>query len=68
MSNASLNKDDVYVLDKVAGVYMWVGAEASRLKIAKALDLASKMKMEHGCAIPVQVLGNYSLSLEVGFF
>jgi hypothetical protein len=57
LSNASLNKDDVYVLDKVQGVYMWIGGEASRLKIAKALDLAARMKMEHGCPIPVQVLG-----------
>lgn len=36
---------------------MWIGASASRIKTAKALDLASKMKTEHGCQIPVQVLG-----------
>ena len=57
MSSGTLNKDDVYILDKVHGVYMWIGGEASRFKIAKALDLAAKIKMEHGCAIPVQVIG-----------
>lgn len=36
---------------------MWIGSGATRIKTAKALDLASKMKTEHGCAVPVQVLG-----------
>lgn len=47
----------MYILDTVAEVYMWIGSGATRIKTAKALDLASKMKTEHGCAVPVQVLG-----------
>lgn len=35
---------------------MWIGSAASRMKRAKALELASKLKTEHGCLVPVQVL------------